>query len=60
MSTVVKVLIALAAVAFLAAVFVTLFWPIFNIPAEGFSRASTNLALIAIALALTGGKSGDA
>lgn len=59
MSTLVKALIALAVLSFLAAVFVTLMWPIFDIPAEGFSRASNNLALIAIALAVTGGKNGD-
>jgi hypothetical protein len=56
MSTAVKVLIALAVLSFLAAIFVTFAWPIFGVPAEGFSRASNNLALIAIALAVTGGK----
>ncbi|HEX9885789.1 MAG TPA: hypothetical protein VGA70_04840 [Longimicrobiales bacterium] len=59
MSTVIKALIALAALSFLAAVFVSLSSPLFEIPAEGFSRASTNLALIAIALAMTGGKNGE-
>jgi hypothetical protein len=55
-----KVLIGLAVVAFLAAVFVSRLWPIYGIPAESFSRASNNLALIAIALMLCnkhGGKS---
>jgi len=45
-----KVLIGLAGLGFLLAVFETLFWPIYGIQAEAFSRASTNLALIAIAL----------
>jgi hypothetical protein len=52
MSMISKVLIGLAGVAFLLAVFVSLFWPIAHIPAESFSRASTNLALIAIALSI--------
>ena len=52
MSTVCKGLIGLAALAFLLAVFVSLVWPVFGIPAESFSRASNNLALIAIALAV--------
>ena len=50
MSIVSKVLIGLASLAFLLAVFVSLLGPIFGIPAEAFSRASNNLALIAIAL----------
>jgi hypothetical protein len=50
MSIVSKLLIGLAGLAFLLAVFVTLMWPIFGIPAEAFSRASNNLVLIAIAL----------
>jgi hypothetical protein len=52
MSVVAKVLIGLASLAFLSAVFTALLWPIFNIPAESFSRACSNLALIAIALLL--------
>jgi len=52
MSTMSKALIGLAGLAFLLAVFVALLWPIFGIPAETFSRASNNLALIAIALAV--------
>ena len=43
-------LVGLAAVAFLLAVYVSLLGPLFNIPAESFSRASSNLALIAIAM----------
>jgi len=50
MSALSKVLIGLASLAFLLAVFVVLLWPIFGITAESFSRASSNLALIAIAL----------
>jgi hypothetical protein len=52
MSTLSKALIGLASLAFLLAVFVSLLWPIFGIPGETFSRASGNLALIAIALAV--------
>ena len=52
MSMVSKVLIGLAGLAFLLAVLVALLWPMFGIPAEAFSRASNNLALIAIALAV--------
>jgi hypothetical protein len=52
MSNLLKLLIALAVLAFLSAIFATLLWPIFNVPAEAFSRASNNLSLIAIALML--------
>ncbi len=52
MSVIAKVLIGLASLAFLLAVFTALLWPMFNIPAESFSRACSNLALIAIALLL--------
>jgi hypothetical protein len=52
MTVTVKVLIGLAILAFVAAVFVSRVWPIFGIPAESFSRASNNLALIAIALSV--------
>jgi len=54
MSVIARVLIGLASLAFLSAVFTALLWPIFNIPAESFSRACSNLALIAIALLLCG------
>ena len=63
MSTVSKVLIGLASLAFLLALSVSLFGPFFSVSkampyrhllvavgAEAFSRASNNLALIAIAL----------
>jgi hypothetical protein len=52
MSILSKVLIGLACLAFLCAVFVSQLWSIFGIPAESFSRAANNLALIAIALLL--------
>jgi tetrahydromethanopterin S-methyltransferase subunit E len=54
MSTLVKVLIILAGLTFLLAVFTSLFWGVFGIPAESFSRASNNLGIIAIALLLLG------
>ena len=50
MSNVSKLLIGLASLAFLLAVSVLLLGPIFGITGEAFSRASNNLALIAIAL----------
>ncbi len=50
--TVAKVLIVLAIVAFLVAVFDVVFWPVFGVAAEAASRAANNLALIAIALLL--------
>lgn len=52
MSNIAKVLIGLAVLGFLLAVFGSFLWPIFGISAEGFSRASNNLALIAIALSV--------
>ena len=51
MTNLAKALVALAAVAFVLAV-VTDFTMFLGTTAEGWSRASTNLALIAIALAL--------
>jgi len=50
--TVAKVLIGLAIAGFLVAVFDVVFWPVFGVAAEAASRASNNLALIAIALLL--------
>jgi hypothetical protein len=48
-----KVLIGLSVLGFLIAVVIILVaGPIMGIAAEGFSRASTNLALIAIALSV--------
>jgi hypothetical protein len=53
MSTISRVILALAAVAFILAV-VGSYWKmqILGVPAEAYSRAATNLALIAIGLAL--------
>jgi hypothetical protein len=62
MATVAKVLIGLSALAFLLAVFVSLFGPmIYDIPAESFSRASNNLVLLAIGLVvcMRGASAGD-
>lgn len=52
MSMVAKVLLGLAVLGFLLAVIVGLFLPHFMIQPESFSRASNNLALIAIGLTL--------
>lgn len=52
MPTVSKILVGLAALAFLLAVFSSLVTQIMAIPPESFSRAANNLALIAIAVAL--------
>lgn len=52
MSHVPKVLLGLSALAFLVAVFIAFFWPVFGFQPESFSRASSNLALIAIGVAL--------
>jgi hypothetical protein len=46
------VLICLSALAFVLALIVVIIGPIWGIPAEGFSRACSNLALIAIGLFL--------
>ena len=50
MSTLVKALIALAALAFVLAVLTHFAGPIVRTQAEAYSRASANLALLAIAL----------
>ncbi|MGN6391202.1 MAG: hypothetical protein ACTHM9_03000 [Gemmatimonadales bacterium] len=55
MSTLVKALIGLAAVAFVLAVVTHFTGAIVYTEAEAYSRASTNLALLAIALILTDG-----
>ena len=52
MSILSKVLIGLAGLGFVLAVFASLLGPIYVVSAEGFSRASNNLALIAIALSV--------
>ncbi len=46
-------LVVLAALGFIMAIMVNIFdWDISNVKAEGFSRASSNIALIAIALGI--------
>ena len=50
MQNIIKALIGLAIVAFILAIIATLFGRIVGVPAEAFSRACTNLTLIAIAL----------
>jgi ABC-type amino acid transport system permease subunit len=55
MSTLVKALIGLAALAFVLAVVTHFSGPIVGTQAEAYSRASTNLALLAIVLVLTFG-----
>jgi len=59
MSNLVKALIGLAVLAFVLAVVTHFAGPIANTQAEAYSRASGNLALLAIALVLTfGGRVG--
>jgi hypothetical protein len=55
MTTLSKTLTALAALAFVLAVVTNFAGPIMGTVPEGFSRASTNLALLAIALRLVFG-----
>jgi ABC-type amino acid transport system permease subunit len=55
MSSLVKALIGLSALAFVLAVVSSFSGPIFHTVAEAYSRASTNLALLAIALVLAYG-----
>ena len=52
MSVLSKVLIGLAGLGFVLAVVAALLGPIYILSAEAFSRASNNLALIAIALSV--------
>jgi hypothetical protein len=57
MRNVLWILVALAALAFVLAVVAALMGqPLFRVSAEGFSRACTNLTVIAIALKLLGSK----
>jgi len=53
MRTLAKVLLALAALAFVLAVYTGLTGRLMHIHPEGFSRACSNLTLLAIALVLT-------
>jgi hypothetical protein len=59
MSTLVKALIGLAALAFVLAVVAHFSGAIVNTKAEAYSRASTNLALLAISLVLAFGYRAD-
>ena len=54
MSTLPKALTGLAALAFVLAIVTNFVGPSRGVSAEGFSRAASNLALLAIALVLTG------
>ena len=60
MSTLVKALIGLAALALVLAVITHFAGPIVKTQAEAFSRASGNLALLAIALEMTFGRTSGA
>ena len=53
MSNLIKALIGFAALAFVLAVLTHFLGPILRTQAEAYSRASANLALLAIALVLT-------
>jgi hypothetical protein len=55
MSTLLRALIGLAALAFLLAVLTHFIGPVVGTQAEAYSHASTNLSLLAIALGLTFG-----
>ena len=55
MRTLPKVLTGLALLAFALAVVTNFLGPMLNTPAEGYSRACTNLALLAIALGVAFG-----
>jgi hypothetical protein len=54
-----KTAIGLAGLAFSPAVVVSLSWPILGIRGETFSRASNNLGLLAIGLAVCCGPTGS-
>jgi hypothetical protein len=54
MSSLPKALTALAGVAFLVAVYSSIRGPLWGMPAHTFGHACTNLALLAIAVVLTG------
>jgi hypothetical protein len=58
MSNLAKALTGLAFLAFLIALAAQFGGPILNTPAEGYSRASTNLALLAIAFVVCFGDRG--
>ena len=56
MSNLVKALIGLSALGFVLAVVTSFSGPILHTGAEAYSRASSNLSLLAIALILTNGR----
>ena len=56
MSTLATALTGLALVSFVVAVVANFMGPILNTPAEGWSRACSNLALLAIALVISSGE----
>ena len=58
MSNLAKALTGLAILAFVLAVLTNFMGPVLNTPAEGYSRACTNLALLAIALVVCFGDRG--
>jgi hypothetical protein len=58
MNNLAKVLTGLAALAFVLAVATNFVGPLLNTPAEGYSRACTNLALLAIAVVMVYGDRG--
>jgi len=58
MNTLAKVLTGFAALAFVLAVVTNFVGPLLNTPAEGYSRACTNLAVLAIALVVAFGDRG--
>jgi uncharacterized membrane protein len=58
MNNLAKVLTGLAALAFVLAVVTNFMGALLNTPAEGYSRACTNLALLAIALVVVFGDRG--
>ena len=60
MSNLAKVLTGLAALSFLLAIVTNFVGPMLNTPAEGYSRACNNLALLAIALVVAFGDRGAA
>ncbi|MGH7578996.1 MAG: hypothetical protein ACREM9_02400 [Gemmatimonadales bacterium] len=58
MNNLAKLLTALAVLAFVMAVVTNFTGALLNTPAEGYSRACTNLALLAIALVVSSGDRG--
>jgi hypothetical protein len=58
MNNLAKVLTGLAALSFVLAVVTNFVGVLLNTPAEGYSRACTNLALLAIALVISFGDRG--